>query len=68
MQRYPRAELAHNAHVQRFRLLWSMGRRAESASSARQYLERYPEGFAREEAQRYASGAEALKPGETAAP
>jgi hypothetical protein len=66
MRRYPNAELAHNAHVQRFRLLWSMGRRAESANAARQYLERYPEGFGREEAQRYASGAEALKPGGTA--
>ena len=66
MQRYPKAELAHNAHVQRFRLLWSMGRRAESMSAARQYLERYPEGFARDEAQRYASGAEGSKPGEMA--
>ena len=66
IQRYPKAELAHNAHVQRFRLLWSMGHRAESMSAARQYLERYPDGFAREEAQRYASGAE--EPSGSAAP
>lgn len=66
IQRYPKAELAHNAHVQRFRLLWSMGQKAESRSEARRYLEHYPEGFAREEAQRYASGAE--EPSRSAAP
>jgi FecR protein len=53
MQRYPDAELAHNARVQRFRLLWSMGRRAQAVSAARDYLERYPRGFARAEARAY---------------
>jgi hypothetical protein len=53
MQRYPEAELAHNARVQRFRLLWSMGRQPDAVRAAREYLERYPHGFAREEAQRY---------------
>lgn len=53
LQRYPETELAHNARVQRFRLLWSMGRKAEAQSSARDYLERYPRGFARKEAEAY---------------
>src|SRR6185503_272313 len=53
LQRYPEAQLAHNARVQRFRLLWSMGRKPEAVSAAREYLELYPHGFAREEAQRY---------------
>ncbi|MEO8181900.1 MAG: FecR family protein [Deltaproteobacteria bacterium] len=53
VQRYPEAELAHNARVQRFRLLWSIGRRAEAVSAARDYLERYPRGFAHDEAQAY---------------
>ena len=57
LQRYPDAELAHNARVQRFRLLWSMGRKPEAVSAAQQYLERYPHGFAHEEAQRYVAGA-----------
>jgi hypothetical protein len=53
MQRYPEAELAHNARVQRFRLLWSMGKKTQAASAAREYLERYPQGFARAEARAY---------------
>jgi hypothetical protein len=52
IDRYPDAELAHNARVQRMRLLASMGRSREAAQAARQYLELYPHGFARQEAQR----------------
>jgi ferric-dicitrate binding protein FerR (iron transport regulator) len=65
MQRYPDAELAHNARVQRFRLLWSMGRKAQAQSGARDYLERYPHGFARKEAEAYVDATttgEALRP------
>jgi hypothetical protein len=51
--RYPEAELAQNARVQRMRLLASTGRLAEAAREARGYLERYPRGFAREEALGY---------------
>jgi hypothetical protein len=51
IDRYPNAELAHNARVQRMRLLASMGRSREAAQAARQYLELYPHGFARKEAQ-----------------
>ncbi|HEU4581788.1 MAG TPA: FecR domain-containing protein [Polyangiaceae bacterium] len=52
IERFPDAELAHNARVQRMRLLASMGRSQEAARAARQYLELYPRGFARVEAQK----------------
>lgn len=51
IQRYPEADLAHNARVERFRLLSRMGRRSEAAAAARAYLDRHPSGFARREAQ-----------------
>ncbi len=51
IMRYPEAELAHNARVERFRLLSRAGRRSEAASAARDYLERHPSGFARREAE-----------------
>jgi hypothetical protein len=50
--RYPDAELAHNARVERFRLLDLAGRRSEAAAAARDYLDRHPDGFARGEAER----------------
>jgi hypothetical protein len=50
--RYPDAELAHNARVERFRVLAAMGKRDEAAAAARGYLERHPDGFARDEARR----------------
>jgi hypothetical protein len=50
--RYPEAELAHNARVERFRLLREMGLAREAELAARQYLQSHPNGFAREEAQR----------------
>jgi outer membrane protein assembly factor BamD (BamD/ComL family) len=49
--RYPDAELAHNARVERFRVLHAMGRDAEAVAAARDYLRRHPSGFARAEAQ-----------------
>jgi hypothetical protein len=50
--RYPEAELAHNARVERFRLLREMGLAREAELAARQYLQSHPNGFAREEAER----------------
>jgi hypothetical protein len=52
LERYPEAELAHNARVERFRLLRGMGLTREAELAARQYLQAHPNGFAREEAQR----------------
>jgi hypothetical protein len=54
--RYPDAELAHNARVERFRLLDLAGRHGEAAAAARDYLERHPDGFARGEAERLLAG------------
>lgn len=51
--RYPDAELAHNARVERFRLLGAVGRPREAAAAARDYLQRHPHGFARAEAERW---------------
>jgi hypothetical protein len=48
--RYPRSPLAQDAEVEQFRTLAAMGRHADAARAARGYLERYPGGFAREEA------------------
>jgi hypothetical protein len=50
--RYPDAELAHNARVERFRILRAMDRKSDAMAAARAYLERYPDGFARAEATR----------------
>lgn len=50
--RYPDADLAHNARVERFRLLARMGRQGAAAAAASAYLERHPSGFARQEAER----------------
>ena len=49
--RYPDSELAHNARVERFRVLERAGQHAAAVSAARAYLERHPEGFARDEAE-----------------
>jgi hypothetical protein len=50
--RYPDAELAHNARVERFRVLDAMGKKGDALAAARAYLERHPRGFARSEAER----------------
>lgn len=47
---YPRGPLAENATVERFRTLRELDP-AKAAASAREYLERYPSGFARREAE-----------------
>jgi hypothetical protein len=52
MQAYPDGELAHNARVEHFRLLAETGDLDDARASARVYLERYPHGFARREADR----------------
>ena len=52
IKRYPESELAHNARVERFRVLERSGRHAEAVSAARAYLARHPDGFAGEEAER----------------
>jgi hypothetical protein len=49
--RYPDAELADNARVQRFRVLRLAGRDAEAVAAARDYLEQQPSGFAHAEAE-----------------
>jgi tetratricopeptide (TPR) repeat protein len=58
---YPSAELSHNARVERIRVLSAMGRSREAAEAARRYLDLYPHGFARAEAER-AIAAEAQGP------
>jgi len=60
--RYPEAELAHNARVQRFRLLRHTGRDAEAVAAAEDYLRRYPQGFARDEARQLISTLSAVTP------
>jgi FecR-like protein len=52
INRYPDSELSHNARVERFRILNGMGKRQQAAAAARAYLERHPDGFARDEAER----------------
>ena len=54
--RYPESELAHNARVERFRVLERAGRHDAAVGAARVYLERHPDGFARQEAERLIGG------------
>jgi TolA-binding protein len=51
IRRYPASPLAENAQVERLRLLATSDPTRAKAEAAR-YLEQYPNGFAREEAQR----------------
>jgi hypothetical protein len=51
IRRYPDSELAHNARVERFRVLERSGRHDEAVGAARAYLERHPHGFAQQEAE-----------------
>jgi TolA-binding protein len=51
MRSYPGSEQAHNARVQHFRLLRSLGRTQAARRSAQAYLRAYPRGFARTEAE-----------------
>ena len=53
---YPRSVLAQEASVERFRALSRLGRGSEAQREAASYLERYPNGFAREEARRLSAG------------
>lgn len=54
MRVFPRSEQAHNARVEHFRLLRSVGRHAEARQSAQAYLRAHPRGFAAAEARRMA--------------
>jgi hypothetical protein len=60
--RYPEAELAHNARVQRFRLLRQTGRDSDAIAGAEDYLRRHPQGFARDEARQLISTLSAVTP------
>lgn len=60
--RYPDSELAHNARVERFRVLFHAGRASEAAAAARDYLRRHPRGFARAEAAEIAAGPSPASP------
>lgn len=50
MTRFPASEQAHNARVEHFRLLRSLGRTEQARRSAQAYLRAYPRGFAAAEA------------------
>jgi outer membrane protein assembly factor BamD (BamD/ComL family) len=52
IRRYPGSELAHNAEVERFRVLAALGRAEAAKGAAARYLEQHPDGFASEEARR----------------
>jgi hypothetical protein len=54
--KYPNSTLAESASVYRMRLLRPIAP-AVAASAARQYLARYPKGFARDEAEETIAGA-----------
>jgi ferric-dicitrate binding protein FerR (iron transport regulator) len=62
ISRYPDAELAHNARVERFRVLSLAGRRSEAHAAARDYLAQHPNGFARAEAERLLAERERATP------
>jgi outer membrane protein assembly factor BamD (BamD/ComL family) len=50
VRRYPASPLAQDAYVERFRAAAQLGDSAGAARAAREYLARYRDGFAREEA------------------
>lgn len=56
IRKYPGSEQAHNARVEEFRLLRSLGRQQEAQRSARAYLRAHPRGFAAREATRIVNG------------
>lgn len=55
LERFPQSPLAADSLVRKFRTLARLKRAAESAAAAREYLERYPQGFAAAEAEKIAS-------------
>jgi hypothetical protein len=58
VRRYPASPLAQDAYVERFRTAAQLGDATGAARAAREYLARYRDGFAREEARALALGAE----------
>jgi outer membrane protein assembly factor BamD (BamD/ComL family) len=55
LERYPASHLAENAAAERMRLLRPLDPN-RAAAVARQYLQRYPSGFARAEAEAIIAG------------
>jgi TolA-binding protein len=51
LQRFPGSPLAADAQVRKFRTLYRLGRTTEARAAASDYLARYPQGFARAEAE-----------------
>jgi outer membrane protein assembly factor BamD (BamD/ComL family) len=56
LARYPRSVLSEQALAERFRALSRAGRTALAITAARRYLAAYPQGVARGDAERIASG------------
>jgi hypothetical protein len=56
LSRYPRSVLSEQALAERFRALSRSGRTALAVTAARRYLAAYPQGVARGDAERIASG------------
>jgi outer membrane protein assembly factor BamD (BamD/ComL family) len=52
LERFPTSPLAADSLVRKFRTLARLGRAAESAAAAREYMARYPQGFAAAEAEK----------------
>jgi outer membrane protein assembly factor BamD (BamD/ComL family) len=52
LERFPTSPLAADSLVRKFRTLARLGRTAESAAAAREYIARYPQGFAAAEAEK----------------
>jgi hypothetical protein len=55
LERYPASHLAENAAAERMRLLRGLDP-AKAAGAARQYLQRYPAGYARADAEAILAG------------
>lgn len=55
LEQFPTSPLAADSLVRKFRTLARLGRTAESAQAARDYLARYPQGFAATEAEKLLS-------------
>lgn len=51
VRKYPGSPLSQELHVERLRLLASLGRQRQAAREARRYLRDFPEGYAAREAQ-----------------
>lgn len=50
LRNYPQSVLTQEVRIERFRLLREAGQRTRARTAAREYLQRYPAGYARQEA------------------